>query len=379
MEPTDLPLRLAFLGDPNSIHFRRWTGWFAERGHTVVMLAPEGAAEPQGLHAAISVERFEPYYRRANHLVGFLREKRSLGRVVARFRPDIVHAHYLTEYGWHAWMSGFHPYAITVWGSDVNISLRRSRRTALFGRLSLRRAELVTGVSEVLVEGAIQAGARPEKSRKVHFGVDTERFAPGPDPTILRERLGLTGRRVVFAPRSIAPLYRHQVAVEALAELPEDVVLLMVRFLPDEAEVAAVMARAEALGLSSRLKIVDSIDHADLPDFYRLADVVLSIPASDATAVTLLEAAACERPIVATDLPGPRELLGQYDPECMVPVDDPKATAAAVVRALGRAPQDWAAIGPRGRRIVVDTAQHEANMLLVESLYRDMARPRRDV
>ena len=369
----DRPLRLAFFGDPNSIHVRRWSGWFAERGHAVSLLVPAGRDVRPGLPAAMTVEQFTPYYRSRNQVLGYFRERRSVGAVLGRLAPDVVHAHFLTEYGWHAWMSGFHPYAITVWGSDVTISLRRSRRTALYGRVSLRAADLVTGDSAALVEDVIAAGARRERTHLVQFGVDTTRFSPDPQPVALRERLGLTGRRVLLSPRAMTPLYRHRVAVEALAELPDDVVLLMARYLVDETEMAAVLARAEALGVADRLRIVDGINHAEMPDYYRLADVMVSLPSSDATPVTLLEAMASGTPVVATDLPSIREWLGDLDPAALVPVDDPAATARAVSRLLDMAEGDRRELGRRGRAVVDERASQDVHMAMVEGMYRRLA------
>ncbi|MFI5259769.1 MAG: glycosyltransferase [Candidatus Limnocylindrales bacterium] len=377
MPPDAPPLRLAYLGDPNSIHVRRWAAWFADHGHVTSLLEPEGLEVGPGLPGAIAVERFAPYYAGRFRPGGYVAERRSLREVVARLGPDVVHAHYLTEYGWHAWMSGFHPYGITVWGSDVTISLRKSRRTALYGRVSLRSADLVTGDSASLVEDVIRAGARRDRTHLVQFGVDTRRFAPGPDPEQLRARLGLAGRRVLFSPRLIRPLYRHGTAVEALAGLSDDYVLLMGRYQVDETELAAVLARAESLGVAARVVVVPSIDHAEMPDFYRLAAAVLTIPNTDATPVTLLEALACERPVVATDLPSVREWLGDLDPDSLVPVDDVRATAAAIARIAARSPSEQAEIGKRGRVIVQGRASQDANMAAVEAIYRDLAARRR--
>ena len=163
--------------------------------------------------------------------------------------------------------------------------------------------------SESLHRGALAVGARPERTEMIQFGVDLTRFAPGPAPAELRARLGLEGRRVVFSPRNITPLYRHQVVVEAVAKLPPDVSVVFSRHRAQEDELAAIERRVEALGLSDRVVIVPEIAHNEMVDFYRLADVVVSIPASDSTAVTILEALACEKQIVAGDLPSVREWL----------------------------------------------------------------------
>jgi glycosyltransferase involved in cell wall biosynthesis len=370
------PLRLVFIGDANSIHVRRWSGWFAERGHLVTLLVSDRFEVKPGLPVGIDVVRFRAYYQGRFRPWGYIAEELSLRKVLRALRPDVVHAHFLTEYGWHAWMSGHHPYAITVWGSDVTISLRRSRRTAFYGRMALRAADMVTGDSASLVEDTIAAGSRRDRTHLIQFGVDARRFAPAPDPAALRARLGLEGRRVLLSPRAITHLYRHGVAVEALARLPDDVVLLMAKYLVDETEMNALLARAAELGVTERLRFVDGIAHAEMPDFYRLADVVVSIPMSDATPVTLLEALSCGRPVVATDLPSIREWMGDLDPASLVPVDDPVATATAVARLMAMDPAARADLGARGRAVVEERAGQDVHMTAVEGLYREMAEGR---
>jgi glycosyltransferase involved in cell wall biosynthesis len=207
----------------------------------------------------------------------------------------------------------------------------------------------------------------------IQFGVDLTRFTPGPAPAELRARLGLTGRRVVFSPRNITPLYRHHVVLGAMAKLPPDVAVVFSRHRAQEDELAAIERRAAALGLTDRVVIVPEIAHAEMPDFYRLADVVVSIPASDSTAVTILESLACEKQIVAGDLPSVREWLWDLDSQALVPIDDVEATAAALARALNRGPGERAELGRRARTIVETRADQAKSLANVESLYRRLA------
>jgi glycosyltransferase involved in cell wall biosynthesis len=178
----DEPLNLAFLGDPNSVHMRRWVRYFSDRGHRVTLLVPEGKVVVPGLPPAISVESFLPFSRQRERLFGALESRRSLTRLLRKLAPDVLHAHFVTENAWHAWISGFHPYVVTVWGSDVLGAVRRGRRARFYARVALRAADVVTGGSEHLVRAAVEAGARPQRTRYIHLGVDTERFSPGPDP-----------------------------------------------------------------------------------------------------------------------------------------------------------------------------------------------------
>ena len=370
---SDDRLSLAFLGDPNSIHVRRWVSFFAERGHAVTLIVPAGVQVEPGLTPSIRLERFRGFDAlSASAPLALLRSARSVRRAVARVQPDIVNAHFLTVHGWLAWLSGFHPYAVTLWGSDIYVGPRRWRAVRILARLSLRSADLVMGDSEDLLLAAQKLSAPRDRTELIGWGVDTTRFSGGEAPAELRSRLGLEGRRVVFSPRAINRLYRQNVVLGALAQLPADVAVVMSRYNADAPEVEAIERQAASLGLSDRLVIVDGIAHAEMPDFLRLADVVVSVPVSDATSVTILEALACERQVVAADLPSVREWLEELDPASMVPVDDVSATAQALARALERTPAERVAIGGRGRAIVRERADQTVSLGNVERLYRQL-------
>jgi glycosyltransferase involved in cell wall biosynthesis len=366
-------LSIAFLGDPNSVHVRRWASEFERRGHRITLLVPGGLDLLEGLSPGIAVERFTPHTAWRMRRLGMLATRRSIREAVARVGPDILHVHHLTVNGFRAWMSGFHPYVVTVWGDDVLIDVKRSRRARLFARLTLRSADLVTGISRHVVDAAVSAGARPALTRVIHFGVDVDRFSPGPDPVELRRRLELSGMRVLFSPRIIEPLYRHDVVIDVLARLPEDVALVMARHVPDPATLAEVDRRITERGLADRVRLVPSIPHFEMPDYYRLADAVVSVPESDAGPVTLVEALAVGRPVVSSDLPPVREWLAALDPECLVPVGDVEATAAAIETVLARTPAERAAFAAAGRAAVLERADQRRTMDVMDEEYRRLA------
>jgi L-malate glycosyltransferase len=368
-------LRLAFFGDANSVHVRRWLTFFAGRGHQVILCLATNQKLVSELPAAIRVERFTPFSARGRFPpASRLRARWQLRRLMARIEPDLVNGHYLNPHGWHAWLSGYHPCVVTLWGSDVFITPKTLAVAAKWGRATLAAADMVMVNSEALRRGAIELGAAPEKTELIGWGVDTTRFSPGPDPVELRARLNLQGRRVVLSPRSITPIYRQEVVAATLAQLPADVSLVMLRHHCDPALLAAIENQVQAAGVADRLLIVPHIEDGDMPDLMRLADVVVSVPASDSTSSTILEALACGRQIVAGNLPSVREWLGDLDPEALVPIDDVPATAAALVRALNRDPAERERLGRAARAIAEQRADQAKSLGRVESLYLDLVR-----
>lgn len=272
-----------------------------------------------------------------------------------------------------AHLSGFKPFVISVWGIDVfgvaGTSWWLRRRSSR----ALAAAAIVTADSGPLGDAAIRLGARPGRLRIVQFGVDPERFAPGPAADDVRRRVGATDHRVVFAPRALRPLYRQDVVVAALAQLPDDVIVVFTDGGQDPAERARLEAQAAALGVATRVRFVQKIPHDEMPAYYRLADVVVSVPDSDAWPVTAFEATASGVPIVMSDLPSAREGLGHVDPGGIVPVGDANATAAAIRARLDLAPDARAQLASRLRAAAIERGETRSNLLRMEEEYRRLA------
>lgn len=365
-------LRLAFLGDPSSVHLRRWLGSFVSRGHAVALLEPSGSQADADMPAGVERLPFRPLPARLSP-VGVLAARADLRRAVRAWRPDIVHAHYARRPAWHAWLSGRRPYLVTVWGSDVLVTGAMTGVGRLATRLALRDAAVVTAATGQLARAAIALGARRERVRAAELGVDTERYRPGPGDDALREVLGVGSARVVLSPRVLAPVYRHEVVIEALADLPGDVVVLSTGMLADPVERARLEARAADIGVSDRWHILPAMGDERMAQLYRLAEVVVSVPESDAMPQSVLEAMATGRPAVVSDLPDAREWLADLTPELIVPVGDAAATSAALRTALARPEPARLALGDRLRQRVVDRADAGRSLDLVETWYHELA------
>jgi L-malate glycosyltransferase len=372
-------LRLAFLADANSIHSRRWISWFARAGHEVTLVDPFSADISPGLEHAIRVVRDEEGAGRGP--LGGLRRARWLRGVVKRLGSPVLHAHFVRRYGWLGALSGVRPRIVSPWGSDI-LSVPSSQvRTRLLNRFALRSADLVTVSSDGMRDAAIRSGALPGRVELVLHGVDTERFAPGPPSGDAGASVDAGEAPVVLSPRSIRPLYRQELIVDAVAALSAEdgrrPILVMSARAADPAYLTEIRRRAAERGILDQLRVLDDVAHADLPDLLRLADVVVSIPRHDSFPLSILEAMACGVPVVAGDLPSITPVLGPLHPiarELIVPVSDPGALVHGIGRALGLEPGDRAALGAALRDHVVRTADYETNMRRMEALYRGLAR-----
>lgn len=370
MAPVSAPLTLAYLADPNSVHTRRWLGFFAARGHYVHLLTGTDDEVRDDLPDGVTLHRYPRFGSRRLPFISSLQGRHALRSLLNDLQPDILHGHYLTRHGWHARLSGFHPCVISPWGSDLFVTPRESLRARIWAGLTLRGADLVTVVSEHM-RGAVRArGVQPDRIEMVHFGVDTKRFdAADRDPARL-SHLGLGDRPVLFSPRAIRPIYRQDVVIDAFTDSGADATLVLTARNADPATLERIRARTKEAGVDGRIRVIDDITDDDMLTLFQQAEIVVSVPESDAIPISVLEAMACARPVIASDLPGLRELLEPTEPGLLVPVGDAAATANAMRRILDQSPAERAALGNSLRSRVVTYADRQTNMERMEELYR---------
>lgn len=368
---SDRPLRLAYVGDPNSIHVRRWMTFFAERGHGVTLLEGFGAAIEPGLDERIGVERFTAARSRIPG-IGARRTGAALRAVLARVGPDILHAHFVRRFGWQAASAGFHPFVLSGWGSDVLVKGLRTRRVRWRDRRALSAADLVTVTNAFMRDAIVANGAEASRVALVQHGVDTDRFKPGAGGEAFRSALGIGTAPLVLSPRAIRPLYRHETVLAAFAAATNDAILVMSALDADPVTLASVHRQAGELGIADRVRILDRIAADQLPDAYRAAAVVVSVPQSDSFPVTLQEAMSSGVPLVVGDLPPTRAVLDPLLPEALVPIGDVAATSARLRQTLSLDAAARERVASILRGWAVREADYATNMRRMERLYREL-------
>jgi len=100
----------------------------------------------------------------------YFHELGNIKRLIKALKPDILHAHYATSYGLLGALSGFHPFAVSVWGSDVVSFPKKSPAHRAMVKFVLNRADLLFSTSEFM---ANVAGAYTGKKFVITpFGVE---------------------------------------------------------------------------------------------------------------------------------------------------------------------------------------------------------------
>ena len=371
MSGTDRPLRLCYIANPNSIHTLRWLRYFVEVGHEVHLIpdrVPRSQLEGIKLHPLSRLWDLPKLRYAAWGL--------QARRLVRTIRPDILHAHQAISAGWIGAATGFHPFLITSIGSDLMVFPYGSRFNRLLTRLTLGRADLVIAVSRDLRRKAVALGVHQDKLEVVRLGTDLDAYHPEGDTGGLRKALKLGHSPVILSARAMSPIYNQLVVARAipliLGEVPEAKFIFW-RYNVDQGYLEDVEGLIRKSKLGEAVRFVGPLSsYVEGADYYRLAEVMVSVPSSDGSPLTVSESMACGTPVVASDLPSVRESIGHNENGLLIPVGDPEALAAAVVRLLGD-PELRRKLRQKGLAFVREHGDHQKNMARVEEIYQRLS------
>ncbi len=302
-------MRLLYVSDTDRVHDRRFVAAYRDADIDTESLALGGVADPVSLVA----------------------------ETLERFRPDVVHAGPMTTAAWAVVQAGAPCLVAMSWGSDVLRDAELDPDLAERVREVCAASALVQCDSEPVEQALVHAyGVDPAQIIRFPWGIDTARFAPGPLPEGLAARLGVGPEDVVvLSTRNFEPVYDIATLLRAFEiAVALEPRLRLVMLGGGSGETAAREFVAEH-GLAERVTFVGHVDNAELPEFFRLADVYLACSLSDGASVSLLEAMSTGLPVVVSEIPGNCEWVRPGENGWLAATGNAEQYAAGILATVG--------------------------------------------
>ena len=340
----------ANLGGGTGTHLTALLGQPALRDLEVRLLCyGEVEVEPP---ASVSVTERRTFGRLDRFPVAQVRRGVHMGRFVAKWRPELVHAYFYWPilYARLLKMRGLIPILVENREDEgFNLGRREYRLLRSTRHVPDRVVCVSNAVRRVVVE---REGVPLERTRVLPNGVRL----PGNGGSPVAEREVLAEFDIMSEHLVVGMVANLNRAVKGVRHLLDAVPRVRdefphVRFLivGDGLDRRNLEAQARALGVTPW--VVFTGFRPDVARLYRAMDVSVLTSLSEGLSITVLESMSHGLPVVATSVGGNPEVVRHEETGLLVPPEDPSAVAQALVRILGD-PEERRAMGAAGRREV---------------------------
>ncbi|NJM70182.1 MAG: glycosyltransferase family 4 protein [Scytonema sp. RU_4_4] len=281
------------------------------------------------------------YFKSQSPQLGRVRITMALLSHLLRRRPEHVfcgHVNLAPLVGLLCQLLGI-PYTVMTHGKEVWEALPTLMKS------SLQKAAQIWTVSRYTCQVACTANnLDPRKVKLLPCAVNGNIFTPGTKSTVLLERYGLTGAKVLMTVARLwsGDIYKGvDVTIQALPQIAHvfpEVKYLVVGRGDDQSRLAKLaqdlgVGDAEAATFGDRVIFAGFVPTEELVEHYRLADAYV-MPSAEGFGIVYLEAMACGVPVLSGDADGSADPLQDGKLGWRVPYRDPNAVAIACIEML---------------------------------------------
>jgi glycosyltransferase involved in cell wall biosynthesis len=343
--------------------------YFAEHGWKVDLITWHPPVNVSKIHPEVAVHRiFSPPHYIARY-VALL----EITRLIKKIHPDIIHAFYLGHFGilagLYGRLLGFRPIILTAWGSDILIDAKGFKKGLI--KYALKRADLITCDGENLKEAMTNLGTDPKKIKIIYHGVDTKKFSQKKRNNEFREELKTFDSPIIISNRKLEPIYNVELLIKAIPLVLKDFLEAKFVIVGKGSQENYLKKLAQSIGVWDSIRFIGWLPRNEFIRCLASADIYVSTSLSDSVAVSIMEAMACELPVVVTDSGDNRKWIKDGKNGFIVPTKDPKALAEKIIYLLG-SEDIRKRFGKINREIIEEKAEYNKEMEKMEKFYEEI-------
>lgn len=350
-------MKVLLLSDTYSEHTEKWALGLANSGIKVGLFSFNKASYDWYVHENITVF-FEPDNKinaeSTLTKIAYIKYVAILKKIIKHFNPDILHAHYATSYGFVGALSGFQPFVISSWGSDVMKFPNKNFVAKSILKFNFKKADLLCATSFTIEEYIHQVIDKPVSV--IPFGINIEEFKPKKVKSLFNENDIVLG-----SIKPLESLYNIDVLIKAYAKLLPKSDNLKLLIIGEGTEEKNLKELCKELGIFEKVIFTGRVPFKEISNYYNMLNVLVNISEYESFGVSVVEAMACEIPVIVSNVGGLKEVVKDDSVGLKVNIGDVDDTAKAIERLITDK-ELYGQIAVNGRKHVIEKYNWQNNL-----------------
>jgi glycosyltransferase involved in cell wall biosynthesis len=357
-------MNLCFLGDIRQVHVQKFIRYFAKDNETHLISLDYIGDE--------RVEQGMNYYQGIGTHIHLLKKSRLYQSpfiaksFVKKINPDLVQAHFITNYGFLAAFAGVHPLVICAQGDDILIHPWQSMFYRGLVTFALNRADhiICDGYNELKHLDLL--GIPKNKTDLIYPGIDMQLFHPSKRIAPLYP--------TVFYPRGFDKIYDTDTLFETIKIVHQVIGNVHFVLMGIGSEYTRFQENVRNSELKHSVTYLGAIPNNEIPQHLASSDISITTATSDGgIPVSTIEAMACGVPVISTDAGDARDWIQDGISGYVVNQKDSVGLAYSAIDLL-LDPIKRARFGTTARNFVQDKYDYKTEMKKVSELYSKLNR-----
>lgn len=355
-------MKLCFLSAASVIHTVRWVNAMVNQGHDVHLMTMHDEKVDK-LDRRVTIHRLN-----IPAPLGYYLNVLQAKKIIRKLQPDILHVHYASGYGTLSRLINYQPTLLSVWGTDVYLFPYESKQKEKILRKNLQAVDYLSSTS-------IDMKKQTEKfiSHKpidvVPFGIELNDFQPGEKESRATILIGTVKKLehvygIDLLLKSVASLITF-LRENQMENLADQIRLQIVGEGPQRLELQAL---ADELKIGAITEFVGLIPNEDVPEYLNNMDIFVALSRSESFGVAVLEASACEVPVVVSDVGGLPEVVDEGKTGYSLAADNTDQIVKRLAELVSDAEKRFE-MGKAGREFVKEFYSWDKNVCEMEAVY----------
>lgn len=352
-------MKLCFLGDVRSIHVQKFIKYFSEKYDTYLISFDYIGDE--------RTEIGQKFFNKIGTQLHLIKKSHILispiitRNIIKKINPDLVHAHFVTNYGFLGAFSGAHPLVISAIGDDVLIHPFTNKFYNKLVIYALNEADVIIcdGVNSTL--NIKNFGIPEDKISLIYYGIDMDLFYPYEKTK--------SKTKTVFYPRGFDKIYDTDTLFSVMKIINKQHPEVIFDLLGIGTELNKFRKRVLNSDLWASVRYLGYIQNNELPEYLASVDVSVSTSLSDSGCpVSIIESMACGIPVVSTDVGDAKLWIKDGESGYVTNKRDAEEIAKRIIELLND-DEKRLQFGKNARQTVEKSQNYKLEMEKVEKIY----------
>ena len=287
-------MKICYLADVNNYHTKKWCKYFVSKGHNVIVISlTKGNIEGCKCY---SFEFENVKYLNSFQKLSYLTVVKKVKSILNREKPDLLHSHYASSYGFIGVLTGYKPFITSLWGTDVYSFPQKSIVHKYVLKKVLNTSDYLFSTSNCMAQEGNKYTSK--KMLITPFGVDTQMFSPKPNKK--------NDTLVIGINKSLEKIYGLDILLKSYAEFANKNtdILSELRIAGKGSQYKYLRDLSSSLGIEEKVKFYGYLEENQMVEFLQNLDFAVFPSYYESFGVSALEAQACGVPVIVSDADG---------------------------------------------------------------------------